>query len=175
MKNTLLLLLLAFIINNAFGQSYTAKELILTVEKKPKNSRIFSGEVLQFKPGKVLRIKTLVGRKLVSNKYFLQDSAIVMIMQSKIAPTSIDTISLNDIAFIKGKVFGDSERKLLGGLLALSSIPLGVFPMLVMIDESNPIFVFGIPLIAACAIGISLTGARKFNTTDKWKLKTIER
>ncbi|MDO8898008.1 MAG: hypothetical protein Q7V19_10190 [Bacteroidales bacterium] len=175
MKNMLLLLLLAFISGIAFGQTDVYKELILTVEKKPKNSQIFSGEILQFKPGKVLQIKTLDGKKLTSSKYFLHDSAVVMIMQSEIAPTIIDTISLNGITFIKGQVFGDSERKAIGAIIAIISLPVGIFPIIISAQVGGPIFFVGIPFIAASAVGLSITGARKFNTIDKWELKIVDR
>jgi len=174
MKNSLLLLLLAFIINNAVSQN-DYKELILIVEKKPINSQTSSMVRLQFKPGKVLQIKTLDGRKLASNKYFLQDSAIVMIMQSKIAPTIIDTISLNDITFIKGQVFGDSERKAIGAIIAIISLPVGIFPIIISAQVGGPIFLVGIPFLAASAVGLSITGARKFNTIDRWELKIVDR
>jgi hypothetical protein len=175
MKNKLLLLLLAFIINNAVGQTTEYKDLVLSVEKKPTNSQTSSIVILKFKPDESLQIRTLDGRKLVSDKYFLQDSSILMISQSKIAAIDIDTIFLQDIASIRGKVYGDTERKLLGGIIAISSLPLVFFPVFATAWVGGPVFLVAIPFVGTSIAGISMLSPRRFNTTDKWELKVIER
>jgi hypothetical protein len=174
MKNSLLLLLLAFIIGNAFSQN-DYKELILIVEKKTINSQTSSMVRLQFKPGKILRIKTLDGRKLLTDKYFVQDSSKLLVMQYNATNRDLDTISLQDIASIKGKVYGDSDRKLLGGVIALSSLPLGFFPVFATAWAGGPVLLVAMPFVGMFGAGVSMTGARRFNTTDKWDVKIIEK
>jgi hypothetical protein len=174
MKNSLLLLLLAFITGNAFSQN-DYKELILIVEKKPINSQISRMVRLQFKPGKVLQIKTLDGRKLATTRYFVQDGSTLLVMQYKATSNNLDTISLQDIVSIKGKVYGDSDRKLLGGVIALSSLPLGFFPVFATAWAGGPVFLVAMPFVGMFGVGVSMTGARRFNTTDKWDVKIIER
>ncbi|MDO8898007.1 MAG: hypothetical protein Q7V19_10185, partial [Bacteroidales bacterium] len=144
MKNSLLLLLLAFFTGNAFSQN-DYKELILIVEKKPINNQTSSMVRLQFKPGKILRIKTLDGRKLLTDKYFVQDSSKLLVMQYNATNRDLDTISLQDIASIKGKDYGESDRKLLGGVIALSSLPLGFFPVFATAWAGGPVFLVAMP------------------------------
>jgi hypothetical protein len=175
MKNILLLLLLAFIIHNALGQTTEYKDLILSVEKKPINNQTSSIFVLKFKPGKLLQIKTVDGRKLASKKYFLQDSAILMIRQSNIAAIKIDTIFLKEIASIKGAVYDDNQRKMMGGVILAASLPLGTIPILISAWVGGPVFLIAIPFVGTSIAGISMLGARRFNTTDKWELKVIDR
>ncbi|MDP2234827.1 MAG: hypothetical protein Q8J88_00210 [Bacteroidales bacterium] len=175
MKNKILLLLLAFIINSAVGQTTEFKDLILSVEKKPTNSQTSSIVILKFKPGKHLKIKTVDGRKLASTNYFLQDSATLLMRHFKALSNDFDTIALQDIVFIKGKVYGDSDRKLLGGVIALSSLPLGFFPVFATAWAGGPVFLVAMPFVGMFGAGVSMTGARRFNTTDKWDVKIIER
>ncbi len=175
MKNKIFLLLLAFIINNAVGQTTEYKDLVLSVEKKSTNSQTSSVVILKFKPDESLIIRTLDGRKLVSDKYFLQDSAILMISQSKTAAIDIDTIFLQDIASIRGKVYGDTERKLLGGIIAIGSLPLGFFPIFMTAWGGGPVLLVAMPFVGMSLAGLSMLGPRKFNTTDRWELKVIDR
>jgi len=181
MKNKILLLLLAFIINSAVGQTTEFKDLILSVEKKPTNSQTSSIVILKFKPGKVLQIKTLDGRKLTTNKYFLLDSSKLILSQYGTVINQIDTIALQDIISIRGKVYGNIDRKILGSVVALSSIPLGFFSVFFMtmgattVDGTPPAMLIAMPFVGMFGVGVSMTGARRFNTTDKWDVKIIEK
>ncbi|MBS4060050.1 MAG: hypothetical protein KG029_06605 [Bacteroidetes bacterium] len=179
MKNKLLLLLLAFIISDAVGQTTEYKDLVLSVEKKLTNSQTSSIVILKFKPGKVLQIKTVDGRKLVVDNYFLLDNSRLLIRQYKAVSNALDTISLQDIASIRGKVYGDTGRKMVGGAILIASYPLGgkLFYAAMM---GGPAFLVaipfvGIPFVGASIAGISMLGPRRFNTTDRWELKVIER
>lgn len=180
MKNKILLLLLVFFTGNAFSQN-DYKELILIVEKKPINSQTSRMVRLQFKPGKVLQFKTLDGRKLTTNKYFFLDSSKLILSQSGTVINQIDTIALQDIISIRGKVYGNIDRKILGSVVALSSIPLGFFSVFFMtmgattVDGTPPAMLIAMPFVGMFGAGVSMTGARRFNTTDKWDVKIIER
>ncbi len=175
MKNSLLLLLLAFFINNAVGQTPEFKDLILSVAKKPINNQTSSIFILKFKPGKLLQIKTVDGRKLASKKYFLQDSSILMISQSNIAAIKIDTISLKEIASIRGAVYDDSQRKMLGRVIIIASVPIILFSIYASFEVRGPMFLYALPFVGTTLAGMSIAGARKFNTIDRWELKVIDR
>jgi hypothetical protein len=177
MKNILLLLLLAFIIHNALGQTTEYKDLVLSVEKKLTNSQTSSIVILKFKPGKVLQIKTVDGRKLASSNYFLQDSSTILIRQYMAPTNDFDTISLHEIAFIKGKVYGDTGRKILGGIIAISVTAYGIFPVSVVATYVGKgiAFLVAMPFAGLSVAGLSMTGSRRFNTTDRWELKITER
>ncbi|MBS4060049.1 MAG: hypothetical protein KG029_06600 [Bacteroidetes bacterium] len=175
MKNKILLLLLAFIINSAISQTTEYKDLILSVEKKPINNQTSSIFILKFKPGKLLQIKTVDGRKLASKKYFLQDSSILMIRQSKTAAIDIDTISLQEIASIRGAVYDDNQRKMMGGVILIASLPFGTIPILISAWVGGPVFLVAIPFVGTSIAGLSMLGPRRFNTTERWELKVIDR
>jgi hypothetical protein len=175
MKNKLLLLLLAFIFNNAVGQSAISKDLILIVERKPFISKTSSGLILKFKPDKLLRIKTVDGRKIVSSNYILLDNTILMNRKSRNEAAETDTISLKDIAFIKGKVYDDFGRKIGGGIIVIGYLPLGAFSAHVVALFGGSAFMGALPFIGLAAVGLSSMGARRFNTTNMWKLKIIEK
>jgi hypothetical protein len=175
MKNKILLLLLAFIFNNAVGQTTEYKDLVLSVEKKLTNSQTSSIVILKFKPGKVLQIKTVDGRKLVVDNYFLLDNSRLLIRQYKAVSNALDTISLQDIVSIRGKVYGDTGRKMLGGIIAIGSLPLGFFPVFATAWGGGPAFLVAMPFVGMSVAGLSMTGARRFNTTDRWELKIIDR
>jgi len=175
MKKKILLLLLAFIINNAVSQTAEYKDLILIVERKPFISQTSSGFILKFKPDKLLKIKTLDGRKLISSNYILLDSTILMIRQSKNAANEADTISLKDIASVKGKVYDDFARKIGGGIIAIGCLPVGAFSAHVVTLFGGSAFMGALPFIGLAAVGLNSMGARRFNTTYMWKLKIIEK
>ncbi|MDP2234829.1 MAG: hypothetical protein Q8J88_00220 [Bacteroidales bacterium] len=176
MKNMLLLLLLAFIIGNAFSQN-DYKELILIVEKKPINNQTSRMVRLQFKPGKLLQIKTVDGRKLASTNYLMQDSTTLLIRHNMAPTNDFDTISLQEITSIKGKVYGDEGRKILGGIIAISATYYGIFPVSVVATYLGKglAFLAAMPFAGISAAGLSMTGSRRFNTTDRWELKITER
>jgi hypothetical protein len=176
MKNMLLLLLLAFITGNAVGQTDVYKELMLSIEKKTTKNQTTSIEFFQFIPGKLLQIKTVDGRYLNSDKYFLQDSAIIMIKQSNTLEIKLDTISLKDIASVKGKVYNNNDQKLLGVILTGGGLLMGFYSTAITIYSGNPVLMLiMIPSAGITLAGINMMGAKRFNTIDKWELRIIER
>jgi hypothetical protein len=175
MKNKILVFLLAFSINNAIGQTTEYKDLVLSVEKKPINNQTTSIVILKFKPDKVLHVKTVDGRKFASTDYFLVDSSKLLIRHYKAASNDFDTIFLQDIAFIRGKVFGDTGRKALGGIIAITGVPLGVFPVFITVWNGGPAFLVAMPFVGMSIAGLSMIGPRRFNTIKKWELKITER
>ncbi len=175
MKNKLLLLLLAFIINNAVGQTTEYKDLVLSVEKKPINNQTTSIVILKFKPGKLLQIKTVDGRRLASTNYSLMDSSTLLIRHYKALSNDFDTIFLQDIASIRGKVYDDTGRKMLGGIMAITGVPLGIFPVFMTVWNGGPAFLVAMPFVGISIAGLSMIGPRRFNTTDRWELKITER
>ncbi len=174
MKNKIFLLLLAFIINSAVSQTTEFKDLILSIEKKSTKNQATTIVIMIFKPGKLLQIKTVDGRRLASTNYFLQDSSTLLIRHYKAVSNAFDTVSLRDIASIRGKVYGDTGRILVGGAILIASLPLGgKFFYTAMVG--GPAFLVAIPFVGTSIAGISMLSPRRFNTTDKWELKVIER
>ncbi len=174
MKLNVLLLFSIYIFISSFAQSSGPETLLLSVEKKVNRYHQPDTVILQFKPGRVLKIKTSDGKNLRSADYVYQENAIMMITSTAYGKENIDTISFQDIVKIRGKVYGNAERKVAGTILALTGLPLSGFTMLAAAWSAHPMGtavamlpVFGIPVT-----GINLMGARSFNTGDKWTLKT---
>lgn len=174
MKSYIFLMISIFILKSSFAQSSGPETLVLSIEKKVIRNNEPDNVILQFKPGRVLKIKTSEGKKLRSANYVYQDSAIVMFTSIEYGKVNTDTILFQDIVKIRGPVYGNAERKVAGTILALNGLPLLGFTSLAIGTSVNSMRtavtmlpVFGIP-----ASGIRLMGARSFNTSDKWMLKT---
>lgn len=181
MNRILLSIVLVIISCGSFGQTDTINERLLCVQKNTVSSQTSPKTVLKFKPNKLLKIKTLDGRKITSNQYFLLDSSTIVLKHYESAFNKIDTLSLAQVASIKGRVYGNVERKIFGGIVAASSIPLGFITVFITtfgattVKGTPPAELIALPFVGMFAAGISMTGARKFNTIDKWELKTVER
>jgi hypothetical protein len=173
MKPYIFLLLIICSLKSSYAQPSGHDTLVMSVERiviydKP------VVESLQFKPGSFLKIKTINGKELRSTNYTFKDSAIVMITLMGNGIVNVDTIPLRNIVKIRGKVYGNADRKVAGTILALTGLPLLGFTMLAAGTSNNSIgtAMALLPLFAIPASGISLMGARSFNTKDKWTLKT---
>ena len=160
------IMILAFL--NAFSQPANIEKLNLAVKGKG----VLGNEVreLVFKPNSRLKIRTLDGEKISAKEYsLLKDSIVVHYYNYS------DAIALSDIKWIKGKVFKDKGRKILGGVLTAGAIPVGFIPVLAVALGSGPgaVVLFAVPFVGMLVGGISLMGARRFNTYELWDLKTI--
>lgn len=180
MKRKILSIALIIFSSVCLSQTDTNGERLLCVEKNSLYQQSSSTVVLKFKPNKLLKIKTLDGRKITSNQYFLLDSSTIVLKHYASAFNKVDTLSLAQVASIKGRVYGNVERKIFGGIVAASSIPLGIITVFVStfgattVKGTPPAELIALPFVGMFAAGISMTGARKFDTTAKWELKTIQ-
>jgi hypothetical protein len=177
MKPYIFLLFSFFIINSSIAQNPVPEQLTLNITKKSIKGSKSAKVILQFKPGKFLKIKTSDGKKLISQTYALQDSSIVMVTISGPGKAKLDTIPFQDIVRIKGKVYGDTGRKIGGAVLVLGGVPLTIMAYIIATISSTPLgaAIMMTPCIGISASGISIMGARGFNTSDKWTLKTTMR
>lgn len=174
MKKHWFLLILSSLIFEAYSLPPDSQNRILTIEKEVIRSSGNSKVNLQFKPGKMLTIKTSDGRKLISFNYEFQDSSIVMFNSYRSIKPEPDTIFIKDITVIKGKVFNDATRKAGGVILALSSPVLGFFPVFAVSFGGGPGFLVALPFIGLTGKGLSMTGARKFKIKEVWTLNVTE-
>jgi hypothetical protein len=166
MKPYFFLLLIVCSLKSSYAQPSGQDTLVMSVERIVIYDKPIV-ESLQFKPD-LLKLKTSEGKKFVSKNYVLQDSAIVMLTLSENGISNIDTIPFHNIVKIRGKVYGNAVRKSAGVIFTLSGVPLALMGTLF-----GPIGI--IPGIGLTASGISMMGARSFNTKDKWTLKTIRK
>ncbi|GAB3204409.1 hypothetical protein ABID22_003324 [Pontibacter aydingkolensis] len=122
---------------------------------------------LELKPNKPIKIKTTDGRKLTLIHYsILGDSVIV---------SSMDTVALRNIASLKGKVKGNALRKLGGGLVAGTGYYFVMVGYLVgTIAFYPPAYLIILPSAGIAYAGHYLSGARHFDTTEKWALSINE-
>jgi hypothetical protein len=156
MKRTALFIILALFTLNVIGQSIESNNLALKVEREDLTHKTS----FAFKPKLRLKIKTLKGEVIVAKFYSLLDNSIVINAQ--------DTIALNNIRMIRGKVFGNADRKILGAGLAVAALPLLYFSALMVV------YTGGLPLFATLTTsgfligGIRLTGARRFKKANNW-------
>jgi hypothetical protein len=172
MKPFVFLLFSIFILKVSYAQPGASDFMVMSVEKK--SSYDNDPVNLQFKPQSFLKIKTMDGKKLRSANYTLQDSALVMVTLMGNGLENIDTIPFGDIVKIRGKVYGNAVRKIGGTILALGGVPLAAMGYIGGTFGSSPtgaVFMM-LPGIGLTASGISIIGARSFNTSDKWSLKT---
>jgi hypothetical protein len=163
MKPYIFLLLIVCCLKSSYAQPSGQDTLVMSVERiviydKP------VVESLQFKPGSFLKIKTINGKELRSTNYTFKDNAIVMITLMGNGIVNVDTIPLRNIVKIRGKVYGSAVRKSAGFIFTLSGVPLAL-----MGTYFGPIGI--LPGIGLTASGISMMGARSFNTRNKWTLK----
>ena len=162
MKRTALIIVLAIFTLNVIGQSIELNNLALKVEREDQGHKTS----FAFKPKLRLKIKTLKGEVIVAKSYSLLDNSIVVNAQ--------DTIALNEISMIRGKVFGNADRKIFGVGLAVAALPLLYFSALMAVYTS------GSPLLATLAPagfligGISIAGARRFKSANNWTFKIIQ-
>jgi hypothetical protein len=170
-KNILLFVLVSHFSIALCLPSY--EKQILVVEKYVLIGNVYSLFSLKFKPGKRLTLITSEGRKLTSKDYSLHDTSIVMKFADDAGIFTSDTILLQDISLIKGRVYGNFTRKIAGVLITVSGLALGFFTMAYGHGTGGPWLLVEVPLAGITAAGLSLGGARRFNTPEKWRLKII--
>jgi hypothetical protein len=173
MKPFMFLLLSVFILKSSNAQPEVTGSLAMSVEKI--STYDDDAVILQFKPGRVLKIKTSEGKKFISRKYVLQDSAIVMHTLSQYGVVYTDTIPFQDIVRIRGKVYGNTARKAGGTILALTGVPVAAMGFVygaLRSDTATGGILMMFPGFLLTGSGIGITGARSFSTNDKWTLKT---
>jgi len=163
MKFLLLLAAMMLLFQPSFSHSKDSTSYSLAVEKQYLNHT----RTLPFKSGRVLNIKTLQGQKLRSRQYTFTDQMIVM--------DAKDTILLEDISWIRGKVSGNGVRKALGvGLIGYSALSGLAFATFVFVSEPLVAVACGAFVGVYGVTGIKLTGARKFKSSRHWKAKQVQ-
>jgi len=162
MKRTALIIALAIFTLDVIGQSIESNNLALKVEKEDLSHKTS----FAFKPKLRLKIKMLNGEVIVAKSYSLIDNSIVA--------NALDTIALNDIRMIRGKVFGNADRKILGVGLAVAALPLFYFSALMAVYTGGSPILAILPPAGFLIGGIRLSGARRFKATNNWKFKVIQ-
>ena len=94
--------------------------------------------------------------------------------QAAVYENALDTIALNDIRMIRGKVFGNADRKILGVGLAVAALPLFYFSALMAVYTGGSPILAILPPAGFLIGGIRLSGARRFKATNNWKFKVIQ-
>lgn len=166
MKLLLLLALMILFLFPAFSQSTDTSAYVLGVYKPYKNHTQFLG----FKPGKQLKIKTRQGALLSSCHYTFSEQMIVL--------DARDTILLDDIEWIRGKVVGNAGLKAIGIVLTLHSAGVAFIGIPVAaLMTGDPLAVASIAAGAAAygVIGLKLLGPRKFRSYNQWEVRRMER
>jgi hypothetical protein len=162
MKRTALIIILALFTLNVIGQSIESNNLALKVEREDLSHKTS----FAFKPKLRLKIKTLKGEVIVAKSYSLLDNSIVA--------NALDTIALNDIRMIRGKVFGNADRKILGVGLAAAALPLLYFTALMAVYTGGSPLLATLPPAGFLFGGISLSGARRFKIANNWTFKIAQ-
>lgn len=163
MKKFLLFIILANLGFCGIGQSLETPVQLLAVEKL-NNTRTVT---LVFKPDRKLKITTSDGTILTARDYLLIDGALLINQE--------ETIQFDQIKSIKGKVYGNYERKILGLFMAVGSVPTGFVTVYLLAWSGWPVLPTALPFIGAIVVGIRLMGARRFNTGEKWELLIVEK
>jgi len=163
MKKTSIMIILTFFMLNVFGQSTDSNSPALIVER----NKLTHKASFTFKPNLRMKIKTKKGVAILAKSYILLENSIVV--------NAHDTIALNDIRMIRGRVFGNADRKILGAGLAVASFPLLYFSALVAVYTSGSPLLATLPPVVFLIGGISLKGARRFTTANDWSFIIIHK
>lgn len=163
MKIILLLVAVMLLIQPAFSYSKDSTSYALGVEKiYSKHSRN-----LTFIPGRLLEIKTREGHLLRSSQYIFTDQMIVM--------DAMDTVLMKDISWIKGMVYNNAERRVLGVILIGYSmlVAVSLVALTALTLDPWPIALGGVVIVVGGRTGLWLAGAQKFRYSRHWKVKQI--
>jgi hypothetical protein len=136
--------------------------IALSVERELGNRKT----TLVFKPDTRLKIKTRKGERIVPETYSFLDHSIVV--------NHRDTIASADIKMIRGKVFGNAGRKTSGVGIAVAAFPVLYFTFLVAFYSGGSTLLATLPAAGMLIGGLSLTGARRFNTANNWTFKIVK-
>lgn len=162
MKRIIILLLLVSPPLFSSGQSGEFEKLSLGVEKVSDYEKV----TYVFKEGKTLRITTRDGSKIYSNHYNIYEEFIVFNL--------VDTVLLEDIQTIKGKVNGNKERKIIGIIITGYGIAGGTLGTIVIqaFQGGSAWMKMAIPFSVMTIGGIKLLGARKFKS-HRWRVVVL--
>ena len=162
MKRTALIIMLVLFTVNMIGQSIESNNLALKVERECLTHKAS----FALKPNQRLKIKTMRGEVLVAKSYSLLDSSIVV---------NKDTIALNEIIMIRGKVFGNADRKIVGAGLVVAAFPLLYYSAMMAVYTNGSPLLATLPSASFLIGGISLAGARRFKTANNWTFKITQK
>jgi len=166
MKKPFLFIILSAFFLNAVAQSFDSQHIRLGIYKIDADNL----KVLFFKPDKKLSVRTLYGGNFSGKDY--------LVTADKIIFNQTDTIPINEIIHVRGRVQGNAGRKFLGGAIVTGSILLGsaVVGLKSWAAQGDPIGPGPyLPFIGAAAGGVLLMGPRSFDTSQRWKITLIER
>jgi hypothetical protein len=162
MKTIVILTFSLFLFLSTFSQTNESSGLILVVER----DYIDFKKSLIFKPNKLLKIKTIEGLKYASVNYSFTDRSIII--------DGKDSIDFEQISWIQGSVYKNADRKILGGLVTMVSIPLIIIPVGEAITLGGIVGYFvSIPFIGMGYGGIKMIGAQKFRRKYDWKINAV--
>lgn len=118
---------------------------------------------LEIKAYRPIKVKTSDGRKLTLVDYSVIGDSVIA--------SSTDTVALRDIISIKGKLKGSALRKVGGGLVAGTGYYFVMVGYMVGIVTFHPIaLAIMVPSAGVAYAGHYISGARHFDTTEKWAL-----
>jgi len=125
-------------------------------------------KALLFKPGKRITIKTDYGGVLTTRDYHAVDNKNILFNQ-------MDTIGVDEIISVKGRVKGFNARKLAGASMLAGGTAAGysVIGLSVWANSGKatpPDISPSFPLFGIAIAGIFVAGPREFNTTKNWNL-----
>ena len=118
---------------------------------------------IEIKAYKPIKIKMSDGKKLTLVNYSLIGDSVLV--------SSSDTVALSDITRIKGKFKGSPFRKIGGGLVAGTGYYFVAVGYMVGIITFHPVaLAIMVPSAGVAYAGHYISGARQFDTTEKWAL-----
>lgn len=119
-----------------------------------------------FKEGRYLKIRTIDGGLFYSNHYNLYEDFIVF--------NQTDTILFEDIQMIRGRVYENKGRRIIGTVIFMYGIGGGFVGtiMLQALKGGGWGLAVAVPFTAISIAGRSLMGARKFKS-DKWRVEVL--
>lgn len=158
MKQLLLILLvLSYFCCNAQNRSSNNSVLLLSKNEASKPVE------LELKANKPIKVKMTDGRRLTLLNYSIIGDSVIASLT--------DTVALRDITSIKGKLIGSALRKVGGGLVAGTGYYFVMVGYLVgTIALYPPAYLLILPSAGVAYAGHYISGARHFDTTEKWAL-----
>lgn len=164
MKICILFVLVLSFSLRGFSQQLKSETNVLGVEKLSKTSK----HLYFFKPDQTIRIQTLDGRKWKSADYLYADNFLIL--------NSRDTIWFDTISWIKGKIYGDNGRKIIGVILAIGTAPFVILiPLVANGFGATLLGITAVPFAAVGYGGIKLASARKFYRKNDCHVRVFTR
>lgn len=118
---------------------------------------------LKIKANRPIKIKDIDGKKIRLVNY--------SVIGDTVLASLTDTVAIKDITSIKGKLKGSAFRKLGGGLMMGTGYYFVVVGYLVgTIALYPPAYLLIIPSAGVAYAGYYISGARHYDTTEKWAL-----